>query len=189
MRTFVDHPHPWLQTHFDVGNVMQYGIRKTGFHARARIGGCISRITSFPTARKGPSPICWKATWIETVMAALVKVGYRGFISPIGYKPVIRKSEESFRCAGRSSDGIAALPSRRPSKIPRGDAGRSFQRILVFVSPASGCARASQPAARLQPARDSCAAAPPVKRLPARSAVASSIGEGGRKALQICLEP
>ena len=91
MRTFVDQFHsPWLQTHFDVGNVMQYGYPQDWI---LTLGPRIKRVHfkdyklsnrteqgHFADLLEGD--VDWKA-----VMAALVKVGYRGFISPeIGYE-------------------------------------------------------------------------------------------------------
>ena len=92
MRSFVDQFHsPWLQTHFDTGNVMQYGypedwittlgprIRRVHFkdYKLANHGGQ----GSFTNLMEGD--VNWKS-----VMAALTKVGYNGFISPeIGYDP------------------------------------------------------------------------------------------------------
>jgi L-ribulose-5-phosphate 3-epimerase len=90
MRTFVDQFHsPWLQTHFDVGNVMQYGYPQDWI---LTLGPRIQRVHfkdyklsnrteqgHFADLLEGD--VDWKA-----VMAALVKVGYRGFLSPeIGY--------------------------------------------------------------------------------------------------------
>jgi hexulose-6-phosphate isomerase len=92
MRAFVDQfQSPWLQVHFDIGNVMYFGypqdwIRTLGprikrLHAKDR------KVT--PQAEQArPSGLLegdvdWKA-----VMSALVEVNYRGFICPeIGHDP------------------------------------------------------------------------------------------------------
>ena len=91
MRSFVDQFHsPWLQTHFDIGNCMQYGYPEDWI---LTLGPRIKRIHvkdyklsdrteqgRFVDLLEGD--VNWKA-----VMAALVKVGYRGTMSPeIGYK-------------------------------------------------------------------------------------------------------
>jgi len=86
MRSFVDQfKSPWLQTHFDTGNVMQYGypqdwiltlgqrIRRVHFKdyklsTRAEAGHFVDLLEG---------DVDWKQ-----VMAALTKVGYEGFISP-----------------------------------------------------------------------------------------------------------
>jgi len=90
MRAFVDQFHsPWLQTHFDTGNVMQYGYPEDWI---LTLGARIKRIHfkdyklsnrteqgHFADLLEGD--VNWKG-----VMAALVKVGYQGFVSPeIGY--------------------------------------------------------------------------------------------------------
>ena len=81
MRTFVDQFHsPWLQTHFDVGNVMQYGYPQDWI---LTLGPRIKRVHlkdyklsnrdeqgHFADLLEGD--VDWKA-----VMAALVKAGYR----------------------------------------------------------------------------------------------------------------
>jgi len=92
MRSFVDQFHsPWVGTHFDVGNVMQYGYPEDWI---LTLGQRIKRIhfKDFKLATSGEAAhfadllegdVNWKA-----VMAALVKVGYNGFISPeIGRNP------------------------------------------------------------------------------------------------------
>jgi L-ribulose-5-phosphate 3-epimerase len=92
MRSFVDQFHnPWVGTHFDTGNVMQYGYPEDWI---LTLGQRIKRIhfKDFKLgARDEPAhfadllegDVNWKA-----VMAALVKVGYNGFISPeIGRDP------------------------------------------------------------------------------------------------------
>jgi hexulose-6-phosphate isomerase len=86
MRTFVDQFHsPWVGTHFDAGNVMQYGypedwiltlgqrIKRIHFKDFKLAGR--SEAAHFADLLKGD--VNWKA-----VMAALVKIGYQGFLSP-----------------------------------------------------------------------------------------------------------
>lgn len=92
MRTFLDQFHsPWIQSHFDVGNVMQYGYPQDWI---LTLGPRIKRVHlkdyklsaryeqgRFVDLLEGD--VDWKA-----VMAAFVKVGYRGFMSPeIGHDP------------------------------------------------------------------------------------------------------
>jgi hexulose-6-phosphate isomerase len=91
MRAFVDQFHsPWLQTHFDTGNVMQYGYPEDWI---LTLGPRIKRVhfKDYKLSNRGEQgrfvdllegDVNWKG-----VMAALVKVGYRGFVSPeIGYE-------------------------------------------------------------------------------------------------------
>ena len=86
MRNFVDQfRSPFLQTHFDVGNIMQYGfpqdwiltlgprirrvhLKDYKLSARAEQGRFVGLLEG---------DVDWKA-----VMAAFVKTGYRGFLSP-----------------------------------------------------------------------------------------------------------
>ena len=86
MRSFVDQFHsPWVGMHFDAGNVMQYGYPEDWI---LTLGQRIKRIhfKDFKLAAGGEpahfadlleGDVNWKA-----VMAALVKVGYNGVISP-----------------------------------------------------------------------------------------------------------
>jgi L-ribulose-5-phosphate 3-epimerase len=86
MRSFVDQFHsPWVGTHFDTGNVMQYGYPEDWI---LTLGQRIKRIhfKDFKLAARGEpyrfadlleGDVNWKA-----VMTALVKIGYNGFISP-----------------------------------------------------------------------------------------------------------
>lgn len=91
MRAFVDQFHsPWLQTHFDIGNVMQYGYPQDWI---LTLGSRIKRIhvKDYKLSNRGEQghfapllegDVDWKA-----VMAALVKVDYHGTLSPeIGYE-------------------------------------------------------------------------------------------------------
>ena len=92
MRSFVDQFHsPWVCTHFDAGNCVQYGYPEDWI---LTLGQRIKRIhfKDYKLAARGEAPhfadllegdVNWKA-----VIAALVKVGYNGPISPeIGYNP------------------------------------------------------------------------------------------------------
>jgi L-ribulose-5-phosphate 3-epimerase len=92
MRSFVDQFHSsWVRTHFDTGNVMQYGYPEDWI---LTLGARIQRIhfKDYKLSSRGEQghfadllegDVNWKG-----VMAALIKVGYRGFISPeIGYDP------------------------------------------------------------------------------------------------------
>jgi L-ribulose-5-phosphate 3-epimerase len=79
MRAFVDQfKSPWLQSHFDVGNIVQYGYPQDWI---LTLGSRIKRVhlkdfsTKFVDLLEGD--VDWKA-----VMAAFVKVGYRGTMSP-----------------------------------------------------------------------------------------------------------
>jgi L-ribulose-5-phosphate 3-epimerase len=86
MRSFVDQFHsPWVGVHFDAGNVMQYGYPEDWI---LTLGARIKRIhfKDFKLAGGGQpahfadlleGDVNWKA-----VMAALVKTGYNGVISP-----------------------------------------------------------------------------------------------------------
>lgn len=111
MRTFVDQFHsPWLQTHFDVGNVMQYGYPQDWI---LTLGPRIQRVHfkdyklsnrteqgHFADLLEGD--VDWKA-----VMAALVKVGYRGFLSPeIGYDA---NDPDKIRKVSEALDKILAM--------------------------------------------------------------------------------
>jgi L-ribulose-5-phosphate 3-epimerase len=91
MRSFVDQFHsPWLQTHFDIGNCMQYGYPEDWI---LTLGSRIRRVhvKDYKLSNRGEQghfadllegDVNWKA-----VMAALVKVGYRGTLSPeISYR-------------------------------------------------------------------------------------------------------
>jgi L-ribulose-5-phosphate 3-epimerase len=86
MRTFVDQfSSPWLQTHFDVGNVMQFGYPQDWIHT---LGRRIKRVhfkdyKLSSRAEQGrfvdllQGDVDWKA-----VLAALSDVSYRGTVSP-----------------------------------------------------------------------------------------------------------
>jgi hexulose-6-phosphate isomerase len=91
MRSFVDQFHSqWVGAHFDTGNCMQYGYPEDWI---LTLGQRIKRIhfKDFKLGGREPArfadllegDVNWKA-----VMAALVKTGYNGFISPeIGHNP------------------------------------------------------------------------------------------------------
>jgi L-ribulose-5-phosphate 3-epimerase len=111
MRAFVDQFHsPWLQTHFDAGNVMQYGYPEDWI---LTLGSRIRRLHfkdyklsnryeqgHFVDLLEGD--VNWKA-----VMAALKKTAYRGFISPeIGYEP---NQPDQLMRASKSLDTILSL--------------------------------------------------------------------------------
>jgi hexulose-6-phosphate isomerase len=110
MRAFVDQFHsPWFQTHFDIGNVMQFGypedwiltlgprikrihVKDYKLSARAEQGRFVDLLEG---------DVNWKA-----VMAALVKVGYRGFLSPeIGHT----NDPEQLRKVSAALDKILAM--------------------------------------------------------------------------------
>ena len=85
MRSFVDQfPSQWVGAHFDTGNCMQYGYPEDWI---LTLGRRIKRIHFKDYKLGGREParfadllegdVNWKA-----VMAALVKTGYNGFISP-----------------------------------------------------------------------------------------------------------
>jgi L-ribulose-5-phosphate 3-epimerase len=111
MRSFVDQFHsPWVGTHFDTGNVMQYGYPEDWI---LTLGQRIKRIhfKDFKLAAGGEAArfadllegdVNWKA-----VMAALVKVGYNGFISPeIGRNP---RQADQLKQVSAALDKILAL--------------------------------------------------------------------------------
>lgn len=86
MRAFVDQfKSPWLQTHFDTGNVMQYGFPQDWI---LTLGPRIKRVHAkdyklSTRAEQGHfvDLLEGDVDWRE-VMAALTKVGYHGYISP-----------------------------------------------------------------------------------------------------------
>jgi L-ribulose-5-phosphate 3-epimerase len=111
MRTFVDQFHsPWVGAHFDTGNVMLYGYPEDWI---LTLGPRIKRvhIKDFKlAARNEPArfvdllqgDVNWKA-----VMAALVKIGYNGFLSPeIGYDP---KQPDQCKQVSLALDKILAM--------------------------------------------------------------------------------
>lgn len=111
MRAFIDQFHsPWLQAHFDIGNVMQFGypqdwiltlgprikrihVKDYKLSARAEQGRFVDLLEG---------DVDWKG-----VMAALVKVGYRGFLSPeIGHDP---NDPDKIKKVSQALDKILAL--------------------------------------------------------------------------------
>jgi hexulose-6-phosphate isomerase len=111
MRSFVDQFHsPWVGVHFDAGNVMQYGYPEDWI---LTLGQRIKRIhmKDFKLAAHGEAArfadlldgdVNWKA-----VMAALVKVGYQGFLSPeIGRDP---SQPDQLKHVSAALDKILAL--------------------------------------------------------------------------------
>jgi len=111
MRAFVDQfQSPWLQTHFDIGNVMQFGYPQDWI---LTLGPRIKRlhVKDYKLSQRGEQGrfvdlLEGDVDWKE-VMAALVKVGYRGFMSPeIGYR---QDDPEQLMKVSRSLDKILAL--------------------------------------------------------------------------------
>lgn len=111
MRSFVDQfRSPWLQAHFDVGNVMEFGYPQDWIET---LGPRIKRVhvKDFKLAtRNSPArfvdllegDVDWKA-----VMSALVKTGYRGFVSPeAGHNP---RDPDQIGKASRALDKILAM--------------------------------------------------------------------------------
>ncbi len=111
MRAFVDQFNsPWFQTHFDIGNVMQYGYPQDWI---LTLGPRIKRIhvKDYKLSARTEQgrfvglfegDVDWKA-----VMAALVQVGYRGFLSPeIGFDPNV---PDQLLTVSRQLDRILAL--------------------------------------------------------------------------------
>lgn len=82
MRSFVDQfRSPWVQTHFDIGNVVQFGYPQDWI---LTLGSRIKRLHvkdfKIQTNRFVP-PLEGDVNW-EAVVAALVKIDYRGWLSP-----------------------------------------------------------------------------------------------------------
>jgi len=111
MRAFVDQFHsPWLQAHFDVGNVMQFGYPQDWI---LTLGPRIQRVhlkdyklSSRAEQGRFVGLLEGDVDWKE-VMASLVKVGYRGFLSPeIGHDP---NEPDQLRKVSATLDKILAL--------------------------------------------------------------------------------
>ena len=111
MRAFVDQfQSPWLQTHFDIGNVMQFGYPQDWI---LTLGSRVKRIhvKDYKLSRGAEQGrfvglLEGDVDWKE-VMAALVKVGYRGFLSPeIGHDP---NDPEQLRKVSQALDKILAM--------------------------------------------------------------------------------
>lgn len=111
MRSFVDQFHsPYLQTHFDTGNIMQYGFPQDWI---LTLGSRIRRVhlkdyKLSARAEQGrfvpllEGDVDWKA-----VMSALVKVNYRGFLSPeYSYDPA---DPDQIRKISAAVDKLLAL--------------------------------------------------------------------------------
>jgi L-ribulose-5-phosphate 3-epimerase len=111
MRTFVDQfRSPWLQTHFDIGNVMQYGYPQDWI---LTLGSRIKRVhvKDYKLSSRSEQgrfvgllegDVDWKA-----VMAALVKVDYRGTLSPeIGYD---KNDPDQLKKVSQALDKILAM--------------------------------------------------------------------------------
>ena len=111
MRSFVDQfQSPWLQTHFDIGNVMYFGYPQDWI---LTLGSRIKRVhvkdrkvtpqaEAARSSRLLEGDVDWKA-----VMAALVKVGYSGFMSPeIGHDP---DSADQLASVSAALDKILAM--------------------------------------------------------------------------------
>jgi hexulose-6-phosphate isomerase len=111
MRNFVDQfKSPWVRSFFDVGNVMQFGYPEDWI---LTLGRRVSRVhlkdyKLSTRAEQGrfvdlmEGDVNWKA-----VMAALVKVDYRGWLSPeIGHDP---KDPDQLKKLSAAVDRILAL--------------------------------------------------------------------------------
>lgn len=111
MRAFVDGLNsPWFQSHFDIGNVMQFGYPQDWI---LTLGPRIKRIhvkdfklrTRTEPAR--PAELLEGDVDWQDVMDALKKIGYRGFMSPeMGHKP---NDPEYLRKVSRALDTILAM--------------------------------------------------------------------------------
>jgi len=111
MRTFVDQfKSPWLQAHFDTGNVMFTGYPQDWI---LTLGARIKRVhikdrkVSPQAEQARPSALLeGDVDWRE-VMAAFRKVGYRGFVSPeIAHDPRVDGQLEK---VSRALDKIVGL--------------------------------------------------------------------------------
>ena len=86
MRTFVDQFHsPWLQAHFDMGNVMQYGFPEDWILTlRSRIKRI--HVKDYKLSNRAEQgrfvPLFDGDVNFKGVMQALVTVDYHGFLSP-----------------------------------------------------------------------------------------------------------
>jgi hexulose-6-phosphate isomerase len=111
MRAFVDQfQSPWVQTHFDIGNVMQYGYPEDWI---LTLGSRIRRVhlkdyKLSSRAEQGhfvdllEGDVNWKA-----VMQALKKVGYSGFVSPEISNDA--KDPDQLMKVSRATDKILAM--------------------------------------------------------------------------------
>jgi hexulose-6-phosphate isomerase len=111
MRAFIDQfKSPWVQAQFDIGNVMQFGYPEDWI---LTLGGRVKRVhfkdyKLSTRAEQGrfvdllEGDVNWKA-----VMAALVKVDYRGWVCPeIGHDP---KEPDQLKKLSAAVDRILAL--------------------------------------------------------------------------------
>ncbi len=111
MRAFVDQfQSPWVQTHFDTGNVMQYGYPEDWI---LTLGTRIKRVhfKDYKLSDRGEQghftgllqgDVNWKG-----VMDALVKVGYNGVVSPEIERDAA--DPEQLSSVSRSLDRILAM--------------------------------------------------------------------------------
>ena len=111
MRRFVDQfESPWLQAHFDIGNIMQYGIPQDWIHT---LGPRIRRVhvKDYKLAAgsaQGRFVDLWEGDvdW-KAVMTAFRAVGYTGYMSPeISYRA---DQPEQLETVSRQLDRILAL--------------------------------------------------------------------------------
>jgi len=111
MRAFIDQFHsPWVQSHFDVGNVMQYGYPQDWI---LTLGPRVKRVhlKDYKLAARYEQGrfvdlLEGDVDWKE-VMAAFVKVGYRGFMSPeISHDP---NDPDKIRKVSAAFDKILAM--------------------------------------------------------------------------------
>jgi hexulose-6-phosphate isomerase len=111
MRAFVDQfKSPWVGVHFDTGNIMQWGYPQDWI---LTLGPRIKRVhvkdyklSSRAEQGRFVDLLEGDVDWKET-MAALVQVGYRGFISPeIGYDP---RDPDQLKKVSLALDKILAL--------------------------------------------------------------------------------
>ncbi|MGI8742709.1 MAG: sugar phosphate isomerase/epimerase family protein [Bryobacteraceae bacterium] len=111
MRTFIDQfQSPWFQSHFDTGNVMQFGYPEDWI---LTLGSRIKRIhiKDYKLSNRDEQghfagllegDVNWKA-----VMAALVKTGYNGPLSPeIGYDS---KQPDQLKDVSKQLDTILSM--------------------------------------------------------------------------------
>jgi hexulose-6-phosphate isomerase len=111
MRAFIDQFHsPWMRAHFDIGNVMQYGYPQDWILTLgpriARVHAKDYKLSSRAEQGRFVDLLQGDVNWKE-VMAALVKVGYKGFISPeISFDP---KQPDQLQSVSKQLDTILAM--------------------------------------------------------------------------------
>ncbi len=111
MRSFIDQfQSPWLQAHFDMGNVMQFGYPQDWI---LTLGPRIKRIhvKDYKLSARAEQgrfvDLLEGDVDFKGVMAALVKVGYRGFLSPeIGADP---NDPDKLKKVSQALDKILAM--------------------------------------------------------------------------------